>query len=181
MNHLLSLQKDSAGKPIGFRGIVRDVTERKKMEETVSQSEERYRTILDEMEDGYFEVDLAGNYTFVNDADCLLLGHSREELLGASFRDHMNKEDIEIVYNAFSRIYSTGKPERGISYRGIRPDGTMRICRNLRFPFTKPKRRDYRFSRDWTRCNRTQANGRDDTAVRGEISNHNRRDGGMVF
>ena len=40
-----------------------DITERKKMEEVLRQSEERYRTILDEMEDGYFEVDLAGNYT----------------------------------------------------------------------------------------------------------------------
>jgi len=44
-------------------GSFMDITERKKMEEVLRQSEERYRTILDEMEDGYFEVDLAGNYT----------------------------------------------------------------------------------------------------------------------
>ena len=62
------------------------------MEEALRQNEERYRTILDEMADAYFEVDLAGNYTFVNDACCRHLGYPREELIGASFRDQMAKE-----------------------------------------------------------------------------------------
>jgi DNA-binding NtrC family response regulator len=75
-------------------------SKRKQAEEALRQSEERYRTILDEMEDGYFEVDLAGNFTFVNDADCRLLGYSREELLGTSFRGHLNKEDLKIVWTA---------------------------------------------------------------------------------
>jgi diguanylate cyclase (GGDEF)-like protein/PAS domain S-box-containing protein len=134
-----SLRKDLLGNPIGFRGITRDVTERKQEEEKIRQSEERYRTILDEMEDGYFEVDLAGNFIFVNDADCFLLGYSREELLGASFKGHVTKEDIETVYNAFGKIYSTGKPERGISYRGIRPDGTMRFAEISGFPLQNQK------------------------------------------
>jgi diguanylate cyclase (GGDEF)-like protein/PAS domain S-box-containing protein len=134
-----SLRKDLLGNPIGFRGITRDVTERKQEEEKIRQSEERYRTILDEMEDGYFEVDLAGNFIFVNDADCFLLGYSREELLGASFKGHVTKEDIETVYNAFGKIYSTGKPERGISYRGIRPDGTMTFAEISGFPLQNQK------------------------------------------
>ncbi len=50
---------------IGFRGVSHDITERKNMEEALRQSEERYRTILEEIEDAYFEVDLAGNFTFV--------------------------------------------------------------------------------------------------------------------
>src|SRR4030042_253596 len=96
----------------------------KQAEEATRQSEERYRTILDEMEDGYFEVDLAGNFIFVNDADCRHLGYSREELIGANFRGQMAKDDSEIVYNAFSNIYRTGKPEKVISYKVIRKDGT---------------------------------------------------------
>ena len=43
----------------GLICVVRDITERKQMEDIISQSEERYRTILDEMDNGYFEVDLA--------------------------------------------------------------------------------------------------------------------------
>jgi diguanylate cyclase (GGDEF)-like protein/PAS domain S-box-containing protein len=135
-----TLIKDSSVKPIGFRGTTRDVTERKQAEETTHQSAERYRTILDEMEDGYFEVDLAGNFIFINDAGCRLLGYSKEELLGTSFRGHLNKEDLEIVYNAFGKIYSTGKPERGISYRAIRKDGTTGFAEIAGFPLQNQKR-----------------------------------------
>jgi PAS domain S-box-containing protein len=123
----------------GFIMNIRDITERKQMEDMISQSEERYRTILDEMENGYFEVDQAGNFTFINDADCILLGSSREELLGTSFKDHINKEDIETVYSAFAKIYSTGKPERGINYRGIWKDGTTRFAEISGFPLKNKK------------------------------------------
>ena len=43
---------------VGFRGIGRDITERKRMEEALRQSEVKYRTILEEMDEAYFEVDL---------------------------------------------------------------------------------------------------------------------------
>jgi PAS domain S-box-containing protein len=130
----VSLQKNSSGQPIGFQGIARDITERKKMEETLRQSEERYRTILDEMADAYFEVDVAGNYTFVNDAVCHHLGYTREELIGTSFRNQMVKEELEKVYKAFSNIYTTGKPQRNIFYKMIRKDGTTGFAEMTGFP-----------------------------------------------
>ena len=98
-----SLKKDASGNPIGFYGTARDITERKKVEETIRQSEERYRTILDEMEDVYFEVDLAGNFTFLNDAVCRLLIYTKEDLLGKSFRIHVHKDDIPLLYDAFGK------------------------------------------------------------------------------
>ncbi|MEA3487242.1 MAG: response regulator, partial [Thermodesulfobacteriota bacterium] len=55
-----------------------------KMEEALSQSEEKYRTILENIEEAYFEVDLAGNFTFFNDALCGIAGLTRNELLGMS-------------------------------------------------------------------------------------------------
>jgi two-component system cell cycle sensor histidine kinase/response regulator CckA len=129
-----SLIKDSAGKPIGFRGTTRDVTERKKMEEMLRQSEERYRTILDETEDAYFEVDIKGNITFLNDAICRLLRYPREELMGKSFRVHVAEEDMHIVYDAFALIYNTGKPVRDIRYKAVRRDGTTGYAEMTGFP-----------------------------------------------
>jgi diguanylate cyclase (GGDEF)-like protein/PAS domain S-box-containing protein len=135
----VSLQKDSSDKPTGFKGMVRDVTERKREEEIIRQSEERYRTILDEMADAYYEVDITGNYTFVNDALCRQLGQSKEELLGTNVRVSIDKEDIKTVYNAFNRIYTTGKPEKNISYKIIRKNGTIIFIENSGFPLKNKK------------------------------------------
>ncbi|MBN1474595.1 MAG: PAS domain S-box protein [Syntrophaceae bacterium] len=120
-----SLKKDSSGNPTGFRGITRDVTARQQTENALRQSEERYRTILEEMEEAYFEVDLAGNYTYVNDANCRILQYSREEMLRKNFRFAMADDDFELVYNTFKNIYATGKPQKNIIFKGIRKDGTM--------------------------------------------------------
>ena len=48
------------------------------MEEALAHSEETYRTIMEQMYDFYYEVDLAGNFTFVNDSVCHNLGYSKE-------------------------------------------------------------------------------------------------------
>ena len=129
-----SFVRDENQRPVGIIGVSRDITERRKMEETLRQSEERYRTILDEMADAYFEVDVAGNYTFVNDAVCRHLGYSREELIGTTFRNHMVKEELDKVYKAFGEIYITGKPQRNIFYKMIRKDGTIRFAEMTGFP-----------------------------------------------
>ena len=59
-----------------------DITERKRTEEALRESEERYRTILEDIEDGYYEVDLPGNFTFFNDSLCRMLGYSRDDMVG---------------------------------------------------------------------------------------------------
>ncbi|MBM3174368.1 MAG: PAS domain S-box protein [Chloroflexi bacterium] len=102
----------------------RDVTERKRAEETLQQSEEKHRTILKEIEDSYFEVDLAGNLTFVNDSTCRSLRYSREELLGMNYRGFTAQEDIEHVYQTFNHVYRMGKPNKGFSWKVVRKDGT---------------------------------------------------------
>ena len=129
-----SLKKDSSGNPTGFRGITRDITERKQAEEALRQSEERYRTILEEMEEAYFEVDLAGNYTYVNDANRRILQYSKEEMLGKNFQLGMSEDDYKSVYNVFSNIYATGKPQKNIIFKGIRKDGTIGFAELTGFP-----------------------------------------------
>jgi len=55
-----------------------DITDRKRAEEALRQSEERYRNILDSIQDGYSEIDLGGNFTFVNGATCRHLGYTKQ-------------------------------------------------------------------------------------------------------
>ncbi len=120
-----SLMRDSEGKPIGFQGTSRDVTQRKKSEEALRQSEEKYRTILESMAEGYFEVDLPGNFTFVNDAECRNLGYSSKgELIGVNNRQYTDKENAKKLYQAFNQVYKTGEQAKGLIYEFIRRDGT---------------------------------------------------------
>ncbi|PKN53626.1 MAG: hypothetical protein CVU55_00440 [Deltaproteobacteria bacterium HGW-Deltaproteobacteria-13] len=122
----ISLLKDSSGKPIGFRGISHDVTERKNSEEALRQSEEKYRSILENIQEAYFEVDLNGNFTFFNDSLCRITGCSREELIGANHRQFSDKENAKKVFLAFNKVYRIGDPTEGFDWLIIRKDGTKR-------------------------------------------------------
>jgi diguanylate cyclase (GGDEF)-like protein/PAS domain S-box-containing protein len=106
-------------------GSFMDITEHKQLEEALKQSEERYRTVLDEMKDAYFEVDLAGNLNFVNDAVCRHLGYSKKELLGMNYRVFIAEEDAKAVYDAFNQVYQTGEPNKGFGYKIIGKDGSV--------------------------------------------------------
>ena len=130
----LSLIRDKDGKKTGFRGISRDITKRKQMENLLKESEEKYRTILEEMNDGYFEVDLTGKYTFITETNARLLATTPEKLLGKDSSEYMVKEDIPLVRGAFNKIYKTGKPERNITYRALHKDGTIGIAELSGFP-----------------------------------------------
>ena len=130
----LSLIRDKDGKKTGFRGISRDITKRKQMENLLKESEEKYRTILEEMNDGYFEVDLTGKYTFITETNARLLATTPEKLLGKDSSEYMVKEDIPLVRGAFNKIYKTGKPERNITYRALHKDGTISIAELSGFP-----------------------------------------------
>lgn len=115
--------KNDKGEIVGFRGIRRDITERRRMEEALRQSEERYRSILDEIEDSYFEVDLGGHFTFVNNSVCRSLGYSKEELIGMSYKRFSAEEDIESVFRVFNEVYQTGMPNKGFPWKVIHKDG----------------------------------------------------------
>ncbi len=122
----VALLKDPAGKKTGFRGTVRDVTERKRAEEALQQSEERYRTVLDEMEEGYQEVDINGKITFINEAFMKISGFSREELLGTDYSMYMEAKDVERVYRAYNQMYKTGIPIKSLEMDIFIKDGTIR-------------------------------------------------------
>jgi len=98
--------------------------ERKKVENALLESEKKYRTILANIEDGYFEVDLAGNLTFFNPTLSKYLGYSKNELLGMNNREFMSVDQAKIAYETFNRVYRTGKAQWVQDWEVIRKDGT---------------------------------------------------------
>jgi diguanylate cyclase (GGDEF)-like protein/PAS domain S-box-containing protein len=122
----VSLQKDSSGKPSGFIGIVNDITERKQIEDSLRLSEEKYRTILENIEEGYFEVDLTGKFTFINDTMCRVTGYTKDELIGMDNRQYTAKEDLKEVFQAYNKVYTTGEPIKEFCWQITNKDGSKR-------------------------------------------------------
>ena len=110
------------GKPHAL-GIVKDITERKRAEESSKESEERYRGLFENSTEGVFTVDLAGNYTSVNKAMEQLAGYSREELIGRSYRDFLSPQTAEFVFGEYNKLFRTGEPVHNIAYERISKDG----------------------------------------------------------
>jgi len=137
-NSILPISNEK-GEIIGFRGVGRDVTERLRMEEVLRRSEEKYRTIMDEMQDSYFEVDLAGNCTFANEADCRNLGYHMEELIGMNYRAYTAAEDADKVYQTFNQAYLTGQPSKTITFKIVRKDGSIGQAELSAFPLQNEK------------------------------------------
>ncbi|HRS83947.1 MAG TPA: PAS domain S-box protein, partial [Smithellaceae bacterium] len=92
-------------------------------EEALRRSEEKYRTILESIGDGYFETDLAGNFTFFNDALQRIWGYAKEELTGMNYRKYTDARTAKLLHQLYSQTYQTGNPGKMMDYEIIRKDG----------------------------------------------------------
>jgi two-component system sensor histidine kinase/response regulator len=123
----LSPLQDRDRNRVGTVLIAHDIRERRRAEGALRESEEKYRTILASIQDGYYELDLAGNFTFFNDSVCRAMGYSASELLGMNYRQYTDPEKSAALYDVFSRVYRTGKPQRLFDWEMARKDGTKRL------------------------------------------------------
>jgi signal transduction histidine kinase/DNA-binding response OmpR family regulator len=81
------------------------INQRKAAEEALRGSEERYRRIVETTPDGYYEVDINGNYSYFNDSMCDLLGYSRIEMTGMNHRAYLDDKNSQKLLNAINQVY----------------------------------------------------------------------------
>ena len=113
VSHRAYVVRDGEGKPVLLLGAVTDISERKRTEKAMRASEERYRTILETIQDGYAELDLKGDFTFFNESFRRMTGCTHEELMGMNYRQYAaDEENAKKVYQAYNRSYRTGEPVR---------------------------------------------------------------------
>ncbi len=94
-------------------------------EKRLKEGEKKYRRILEEINDAFFEVDLEGRITFCNRAFCELLGYGMQEIKGIAYQEYVGERNIASVVDMFTRVYKTGRPEKAVYYMLTRKDGTV--------------------------------------------------------
>ena len=86
------------------------INQRKKAEQALKESEEKYRTILESIEEGYYEVDFDSNFKFVNDSMSNILGYPKEKMVQTNYRQFMNDQNSRLVMETFEHCRRSGKP-----------------------------------------------------------------------
>ncbi|MFZ5570682.1 MAG: HD domain-containing phosphohydrolase [Thermodesulfobacteriota bacterium] len=103
------------------------INKKREAENALRESEEKYRKILESIEEGYYEVDPDGRFTFFNDSVCRILGVSKEELLGRNSQAYMDEPNARKLERTFHKVADTGKPFTAFDCEYIIKDGTKRI------------------------------------------------------
>ncbi len=87
---------------------------------------DRYQVLIEGVADGFYEVDLNGNFKFFNKALSRIFGYSTDEIRDHNFTEFMDEKNARIAYEAFNRIYRTGSGIVGIKWQIARKDGENR-------------------------------------------------------
>ena len=90
------------------------------------KNEKKYQRILESLEDGYYEVDIAGNLSFFNHALVRMLGYPAAELTGMNYRHFMDAETAQQTFQTFNRVHATGSPLKGVEWKIIQKTGAGR-------------------------------------------------------
>jgi PAS domain S-box-containing protein len=89
------------GKLVGGNGILTDITQQKLAEEKLLLSEERFRNLLETINEVIYEIDINGIFKYVSPSVEKIAGFSSDELIGKDFREYVYKDDIQLLNDVF--------------------------------------------------------------------------------
>jgi PAS domain S-box-containing protein len=122
----LSLLRDSDGSVTGSIGVVRDITERKRMEEALRQSEHRFRQVVENAKEWIWEVDPKGLYTYASPIVKKILGYEPDEILGKKhFYDFFHPDDAQQLKERAFEILSRNDVFSEFRTRNLHKDGEV--------------------------------------------------------
>ncbi|TFG22763.1 MAG: PAS domain-containing sensor histidine kinase [Promethearchaeota archaeon] len=117
---------DENGNVIGFITLLRDVTDKKEAEQKLRESEKKYREILDNLEQGYYEVDHKGIYTLANEYFAKFNGTTPDEMIGTSYKKYIDKDADNALFKVYNQIYREDIPKMTRQFEITDRDGLKR-------------------------------------------------------
>ncbi len=129
-------------------------------ESALSESEEKFRTIIETTPDGYYEVDLKGNFTFFNDSICTIFGYSRHEIATMNQHGLLDETNAQILTDTFKKVVETREPVKSLGWTLINKDGSRRFVESSVSLINDPKGSPTGFGgfiRDITQRHRAEA------------------------
>jgi len=114
------------GRLIGVMISASDITEHKKAEEKLRESEERFRSVVEHSHEGIFIVDDAYRFIYCNDELSQILGYSHEEIMGQDFRNFLDEESKQLVADRYIRRQKGEKIPPRYEFNIVRKDGKKR-------------------------------------------------------
>ena len=120
------IKYDEEGRLVHLDGILEDITEQKRAEADLRESEENYRSILESIQEGYFEVNLQGDLTFFNESMSRIAGYTPKELTNLNYKEYTTPETAKQMFEMFNQVYRTGQPAAVGEYDIIHKDGSIK-------------------------------------------------------
>ncbi len=108
-----------------LHGAILVAVERGRAEQGLRRGHAKYHATIEELEDAYFEVDLKGIYTYVNQAATTNFMRSRHEIVGVSYKNLTTETHAQKIFKAFNEVYRTGVPGRIVDNEILLPDGSV--------------------------------------------------------
>lgn len=96
--------------------FLNDISDIRQAMGRLAKSEDRYRSILESIEEGYIEVDLKGNIAFFNSSACRIFGLDEKGIKGLNLRSMTDYENKIRGIDKFNEVYRTGIPEKSFSW-----------------------------------------------------------------
>ena len=120
-----TLLRDPQGHFTGIMGVTRDISLRRRVQEELRESEQRFRDISENTAEWIWEVDAAGKFTYSNPMAEQLVGYKPDEILALHFFDLFYPEDAAALHQKAFAINATKRPFRDFSHRALNKQGEM--------------------------------------------------------
>ncbi len=117
------LAKVEDGRIVGINGVARDISERLRLERELSQSEERFRYLVQNSPDIVFSTDAEGRFTFLSDAIERVTGHRAADMLGQHFSVLIDQTSGPVAANRWADLEADPAREQQASLVLLGPDG----------------------------------------------------------